>query len=433
MNRLILRIALPGVVSNITVPLLALTDTTIAGHLGSAAYIGAVAVGGMVFNMAYWLFGFLRMGTGGMTARAFGADDAHEQRCILFRSLSVALAVAAALMLLQQPILNFALRFAEATPEVSRLTTTYFRILIWGAPAVLCLYSYTGWFLGMQNARVPMWTALVQNVINIAVSCTLVLAFGQGIAGIATGTLVAQYAGLIIAVMVWRRHYSRPGVKCRASEVFDAAALRGFFRVNSDIFLRTLCLISVTSSFTAFGSARGELTLAANTLLMQLFVLFSYVMDGFAYAGEALGGRYCGAGDRTAFRRLTRALFVWGIALSAVYTLVYALGGTGLLRLLTDEAAVVSTARAYLPFACLIPLVSFSAFLFDGLFIGGGGTRQMLCSMALASLAYFALTAWLPPTNSVLWSAFLTYLGGRGLIQALLYARILRNIHPVKY
>ena len=291
MNKKILHIAIPSIISNITVPLLALVDTTIAGHLGKASYIGAIAVGGMLFNMAYWLFGFLRMGTGGLTAQAYGAGNQRESILVLLRSLSVAIVVSAVLIVLQRPIIELAFRFITATPEVAQYAHLYFNILIWGAPAVLGLYGFTGWFLGMQNARVPMAIAIMQNVVNIAVSAMLVLAFGWKVEGIAAGTLVAQYAGFLTAVVVFLRKYRPHLPHVRWREVTNRVAFKKFFGVNRDIFFRTFCLIAVSSYFTTAGSTQGELILAANTLLMQFFTLFSYLFDGFSYAGEAIGGQ----------------------------------------------------------------------------------------------------------------------------------------------
>lgn len=434
-DRAILQIALPSIVSNITVPLLALADTTIVGHLGAAAYIGAIAVGGMVFNMIYWLFGFLRMGTGGLTAQACGAGDESEARLVLLRSLTVALCSAAAMIVLQRPLVDTVFRFVTATPEVEALARQYYIILIWGAPAVLGLYSFAGWFLGMQNARYPMVIALVQNVVNIAASLALVFGAGLKVSGVATGTLVAQYAGLLMALWLWGRRYGRRGPLLDSGDwrtlwrrVMHRERFARFFAVNRDIFLRTLCLIAVSTYFTSAGSAQGETVLAANALLMQFFVIFSYIMDGFAYAGEALGGRCYGAGERERFDRLTRRLFVWGAALGLVFTLLYAGLGTDLLALLTNRPEVRAAAEAYLPYAVAIPLVSLSAFLFDGLFIGTTSTRLMLLSMALATATFFAVIELGPAGNHTLWAGFLSYLGVRGLAQAGVFSRVRRKV-----
>lgn len=422
MNKQILHIALPSIISNITVPLLALVDTTIVGHLGSASYIAAIALGGMIFNMIYWLFNFLRMGTGGLTAQAYGANQHQATSYILLRSLTIAGGIALTLLLLQRPIFQVTFHFVTATAEVRSLASIYFYILIWGAPAMLALYSFTGWFLGMQNARIPMCIAITQNVVNIAVSTLLVFGCHLKIEGVALGTLISQYTALLLAVIFCLTKFDvKQHFELKA--ILDINTLKRFFQVNRDIFLRTLCLIAVTTYFTSAGSTQGELTLAANTLLMQFFIIFSYFMDGFAYAGEALGGRYFGAHDRLNFQRVTRCLFAWGGALSVLFFFIYFLSGTSLLHLLTDDSQVINRAQQYLPIVYFIPLISFAAFLFDGLYIGTTATRYMLISMFCASAAFFVLINVCTLSNTLLWLAFLVYLGGRGLMQAFLFKK----------
>ena len=422
MNKQILHIALPSIISNITVPLLALVDTTIVGHLGSASYIAAIALGGMIFNMIYWLFNFLRMGTGGLTAQAYGANQHQAASYILLRSLTIAGGIALTLLLLQRPIFQVTFHFVTATAEVRSLASIYFNILIWGAPAMLALYSFTGWFLGMQNARIPMCIAITQNVVNIAVSTLLVFGCHLKIEGVALGTLISQYTALLLAVIFCLTKFDvKQHFELKA--ILDINTLKRFFQINRDIFLRTLCLIAVTTYFTSAGSTQGELTLAANTLLMQFFIIFSYFMDGFAYAGEALGGRYFGAHDRLNFQRVTRCLFAWGGALSVLFFFIYFLSGTSLLHLLTDDSQVINRAQQYLPIIYFIPLISFAAFLFDGLYIGTTATRYMLISMFCASAAFFVLINVCTLSNTLLWLAFLVYLGGRGLMQAFLFKK----------
>lgn len=422
MNKQILHIALPSIISNITVPLLALVDTTIVGHLGSASYIAAIALGGMIFNMIYWLFNFLRMGTGGLTAQAYGANQHQATSYILLRSLTIAGGIALTLLLLQRPIFQVTFHFVTATAEVRSLASIYFTILIWGAPAMLALYSFTGWFLGMQNARIPMCIAITQNVVNIAVSTLLVFGCHLKIEGVALGTLISQYTALLLAVIFCLTKFDvKQHFELKA--ILDINTLKRFFQVNRDIFLRTLCLIAVTTYFTSAGSTQGELTLAANTLLMQFFIIFSYFMDGFAYAGEALGGRYFGAHDRLNFQRVTRCLFAWGGALSVLFFFIYFLSGTSLLHLLTDDSQVINRAQQYLPIIYFIPPISFAAFLFDGLYIGTTATRYMLISMFCASAAFFVLINVCTLSNTLLWLAFLVYLGGRGLMQAFLFKK----------
>ena len=426
-NREILQIALPSIVSNITVPLLGLIDVTIVGHLGAASYIGAIAVGGMLFNIIYWIFGFLRMGTGGMTSQAYGRSDEAEMMRLLTRSTGVGMLIALTLIVLQYPIERTAFSLIETTPEVERLAATYFRICIWGAPAVLGLYSFSGWFIGMQNSRYPMFIAITQNIVNILMSLVLVYGLEMKIEGVAIGTLVAQYAGWLMAIGLWMHRYKhlRPYAELRS--LTDKGAMRRFFQVNRDIFLRTLCLVSVTVFFTSAGAAQGEVILAVNTLLMQLFTLFSYIMDGFAYAGEALAGKHIGADNRPALRTMVRQLFVWGIALALVFTLIYGIGGEGFLSLLTNEESVITASSTYFYWVLAIPLAGFAAFLYDGIFIGATATGLMLRAMFVASVAFFLIYFGCREAmgNHALWLAFITYLSLRGIVQGYLGRKIL--------
>ena len=257
-NKKILQIAIPSIVSNITVPLLGLIDVTIVGHLGSAAYIGAIAVGGMLFNIIYWIFGFLRMGTSGMTSQAYGRHDLNEVTRLLLRSVGVGLFIAFTLLALQYPIERIAFTFIQTTEEVEHLASLYFYICIWGAPAVLGLYSFAGWYIGMQNSRFPMYIAITQNIVNIAVSLLLVYGLGMKIEGVAIGTLTAQYAGLVMAYLLWLRYYSTLRKRIEWHSFFDKQAMYRFFQVNRDIFFRTICLVAVTVFFTSAGAAQGE-------------------------------------------------------------------------------------------------------------------------------------------------------------------------------
>ena len=419
-DRQILRIALPSIVSNITVPLLGLVDVAIVGHLGSPAYIGAIAVGGLMFNIIYWLFAFLRMGTSGLTAQALGRRDLTEAVCLLLRSLLIAGAVALALLALQVPIRQTAFLLIHPTGEVARWAATYFHICVWGAPAMLGLYGLTGWYLGMQNSRIPMLVAITQNVVNIAASLSFVYFGGMKVEGVALGTLVAQWAGLLMGLGLWLASYGRLRKYVRQAwrRVWQREALAHFFRVNRDIFLRTLCLVAVTLFFTSAGAAQGDVVLAVNTLLMQLFTLFSYVMDGFAYAGEALSGRHIGARNLPAFRLTVRRLFLWGAGMAAAFTLLYALGGEAFLGLLTDEREVIAASQDYFYWAIAIPAAGVAAFTWDGIFIGATATRGMLASMAVAAACFFALYFGLRESlgNHALWLAFIAYLATRGIV-----------------
>jgi len=428
-NIQILRIALPAIVSNITVPLLGLVDVAIVGHLGSAAYIGAIAVGGMTFNVIYWVFGFLRMGTSGMTSQALGRRDLTDCTRILARSTSVALTIALALIVLQKPLLAATLAVMQPSEEVAAFTETYFNILIYGAPAMLGLFSLTGWFIGMQNSRMPMAIAITQNLVNIAASVTLVFGFGMKVEGVAFGTLTAQYAGLVMALLMCGAGYGRLRKRFTWSGVWRREDIKHFLDVNRDIFFRTLCMVAVMLFFTSAGSWQGDIVLAVNTLLMQFYLLFSYVMDGFAYAGEALSGRYYGAHNRRSLSLTVRNLFVWGIAMTVFFTLVYLFGGDTLLSLLTDEPSVVLASHDYYWWAVLIPVAGVAAFVWDGVFIGCTATRGMLLSMAIATLTFFVLFFTLRPTllNHGLWAAFIAYIFVRGIVQTYIYKKVINK------
>lgn len=419
MNKKILQLAIPSIVSNITVPLLGLIDVAIVGHLGSASYIGAIAVGGMLFNIIYWLFGFLRMGTSGMTSQAFGKRDLKEVTRVLLRAVGVGLFIALCLLLLQYPIRKVAFLLIDATAEVRELATVYFSICVWGAPAVLGLYGFAGWFIGMQNSRFPMFIAITQNIVNIVASLAFVYLLDMKIEGVALGTLIAQYAGLFMALLLWLRYYGRLKIPFHWREILGWTAMHRFFQVNSDIFFRTLCLVAVTTFFTSTGARQGDVVLAVNTLLMQLFTLFSYIMDGFAYAGEAMTGRYVGAQNRNGLQRMIRLLFRWGWGLSLSFTILYMIGGQGFLGLLTNDTTVIEAAGTYYYWVLAIPLAGFAAFLWDGILIGATATRLMLYSMLVASGTFFVVyyVFYASMGNHALWMAFLAYLSLRGIMQ----------------
>ena len=424
-NKDILNIALPSIVSNVTVPLLGLVDVAIVGHLGAAAYIGAIAVGSMTFNVVYWIFGFLRMGTSGMTSQALGRRDFRECSQMLVRSLAVAFAIAIVLVLLQGLLLSASLSVMMPTADVGRMASVYFKILIWGAPAMLCLFSLYGWFIGMQNSRLPMAVAIVQNVVNIFASLFLVFGLGMKVKGVALGTLIAQWSSFILALTLCAVNYRRLVKHFTWNGVWRRSEMRRFFSVNRDIFLRTLCMVSVMLFFTSAGSWQGDVVLAVNTLLMQFYLLFSYVMDGFAYAGEAISGRYYGAGNAVALRDTVRRLFRWGFGMAVCFTLVYGLGGDAFMSLLTDEPSVVAAAHAYHGWALAIPLAGMAAFVWDGVFIGCTMTRGMLVSMALAAASFFILYLVLSPSlaNHGLWIAFIAYMAVRGIAQTFIFSR----------
>lgn len=434
MNRRILKLAIPSIVSNITVPLLGLVDVTIVGHLGAASYIGAIAVGGLLFNILYWNFGFLRMGTSGLTSQAYGRKDADAEVRVLVQAVSVGILSSLVILLLQYPVERLAFYFLDTSAEVERSAITYFRVCVWGAPAVLVMYGFKGWFIGMQNSRFPMYIAIAVNVINILCSLCFVFGLGMKVGGVALGTVVAEWSGLVIAVGLWLKKYGRLRSRIALRDSLHFSAMRRFFAVNRDIFLRTLCLIAVTAFFTSTGARQGDVILAVNTLLMQLFTLFSYIMDGFAYAAEALAGRYIGACDLKQLKHAVRNLFGWGAGMALLFTLLYGAGGRNFLGLLTNDVHVIEEAGHYFYWVLAIPLVGFGAFLWDGILIGATATRQMLWAIAVASGAFFGIYFVFSgmTDNHILWLAFLVYLLLRGLMMTVWGRRIFTEAYLKK-
>lgn len=418
-NMQILRLAVPSVVTNITVPLLGLVDTTVVGHMGRAEYIAAVAIGSTIFNMVYWLFGFLRMGTTGIVSQAHGAGDKRGIREGLMHSLTFGLFISFCILLLQTPLLRLALWIMEPSQEVAHLASDYFRVCIWGAPAMLSSYALSGWFIGMQDTRTPMRMAILQNLLNILCTILFVFVFHLGVQGVALGTVVGLYCGCAYAA-----HCLPPSPpQGKGEPVCSERKLPSFGGVGGGLFLRTLCLVAVTVYFTTAGSRMGTLTLDANTLLMQFFIVFSYFNDGLANAAEALSGDYVGRGDGAGLRQVVRRLFLWGFTLALLFTLLYAAAGSSLLALLTNQPSVLAFARPYLPWVFVVPLVSFVAFVWDGVYIGMTLTTRMFLSMFLSAVVFFSLWFLLGSRygNHALWLAFLTYLGTRSLMQTLLF------------
>ena len=424
MHRKIINLAFPSIVSNITVPLLGLVDTAITGHMGEARYIGAIAVGSMFFNIMYWLFAFLRMGTGGMTAQAYGRKDFCEADLTGLRVISISSLIGLTIILLQYPLLHLAMWFIAPDENVMSLVYSYCYICIWGAPASLGLFALNGWFVGLQNTKIPMVISIIQNVVNILVSLLLVYCLGMKIEGVATGTLIAQWAGFLMGSFFFlkkRREIPSDGYsRVSLPRIFEPSTMKAFFMVNRDIFLRTVFLVSVNLYFVAAGAKGGEIVLAVNTLLMQLFILYSYIMDGFAYAAEALCGRFYGAKDEASLKETIRKVFYWSIGLTAIYSVVYGVGGLDFLRLLTNEENVIAASEEYIFWAMLIPIAGMVAFVWDGVFIGMTMTRGMLSGTFVAAIVFFTTYFSVETTlnNHALWLAFILYLMARGVTQS---------------
>lgn len=428
MFRDVVALAIPSVVANITTPLLSMTDIAIMGHLGSADYIAAIAVGGTMFNLLYWLLGFLRMATSGLTAQASGRNDTDEQWSVITRSLLIAISIGVLFIIFSDSLGNLLLRFIDPDPATESLAAQYFDICIWGAPATLSMYVFTGWFIGMQSTKQAMWVSVFINVINIPLSIILVYGFDMGIRGAAFGTLAAQWSGILLAVIITvvRFHPKWTGWE----KILRRNSIGHLFKINTDLFLRTLCMVAVTLWFTRVGAMQGAVVLAANALLMQLFTLFSYFMDGFAFAGEALCGRYKGAGDNNALNDAIKAVVSCGGVLALIFSIVYTLAGQEILALLSNDMDVLKGSGEYLWWAVTVPIAGFTAFAWDGIVTGTSDTRLMLLSTGVASIAFFILWWTVFPVygNHALWFAFIVYLLVRGIVLSAAYRCKHRNL-----
>lgn len=419
MNRKILALAIPNIISNITVPLLGMVDMALVGHLGNDSLIGAMAIGVAIFNFIYWNFAFLRMGTSGLVAQAFGARNFREVGSVFVRSVSVALLVAVLLLLFRHGIGKLAFRMMEGSTETMQAAAEYFYIRLWAAPATLSLFAFQGWFIGMQNSRFPMYISIMINVVNVIFGVWFVYGLHWGIAGVAWSTVVAQYSGLLTAFLLWLIYYRRFIRQVSLRESFDLRPMVRFFRVNRDIFLRTACIVIVYTFFTSASSGMGDTILAINSLLMQLFTLFSYMMDGFAFAAESLIGRYVGARNAVMVQRSLRGLLAWSGGVALLYVVIYALFWEPLLGLFTSSPAILTGAADYILWVIAVPLIGFAPFLVDGALIGATATRVMRNSVFLSTVAFFVVYFALQGVvgNNALWLAFMAFLVLRGLLQ----------------
>lgn len=407
------------ILSNISPPLLGIVDTAVMGHLDSPHYIGAVAIGAVVFSFLYTAFNFLRMGTTGLAAQAHGAGDAASVRLVLLQSLLVASGIATLLLLLQRPLGHLAFSLIAPGGDVASAAWTYFSVRIWSAPATLATYALMGWFIGLQNARAPLLIVLVVNVLNIVLALLFVPVLGMKTEGVALATVIAEYAGVIFAFWLARAHL-RSGLALGSGALLDGARLRRLLTVNVHLFIRSLALMFAFGFLTSMGARQGELILAANAILMNLLHVMAYALDGFANAAEALVGRAVGARDRDALRLAVRHSMQWCAGAAAVVALTYALVGPSIVDAMTNLDSVRATTREYLPWMIAAPLVCAWCYLYDGVYVGATRSREMRDTMLLA-LGVFLLSVWLLRGwgNHGLWLAFMLFNAARGIGQHL--------------
>lgn len=418
MNKEILRLSIPIVISNVSIPLLGMVDTALMGRMESEHYIGAVALGSLIFNFIYWGFGFLRMGTTGLTAQAFGRNDPKEITAILVRGFLVALAGSLLLILFQRVVSWVGFALIPGEDIVESLGEQYFFIRIYAAPATLALYVFYGWFLGMQNAKYPMILTVLVNLINIGFNVFFVTYLGMKSDGVALGTVCAQYVGLIAAVFLFMAKYRHHLKNYERAVVLKIEPIKRFFSVNIDIFIRTICLVFTFAFFTAASSALDSLILAANQILLQFISLMAYGVDGFAFAAESLVGRFTGEQNKSELRLAVRRLFLWGCVLGACFALFYGIFGKQLIFIFTDLKPVIKTASHYAWWLAVIPVFGSVAYMWDGVYIGATATKPMRNMMLLSTLGVF-----LP-----VYALFVRFIGNHGLWLALMLFMIARGL-----
>lgn len=421
-NRQILELAIPSMLAGITIPLVGMADTAIAGRLGSATAIGGIAIGSTLFDLLYWNFGFLRIGTAGITAQAFGRKDRYDMVKTGLQGLLVALGFSLLLILIQWPFANLVLWLSPSSPEVEAMARQYFFIRIWAAPAVLALFVFRGWFIGMQNTVASMIMDIVINVSNVGLSIFLAFPQGMGIRGIALGTVLAQYIGILCALVLLLVYY-RPMYRfVKDSAVFHKEGWSRFFNLSGNLFIRSVCMLLVYTGFTFLSAKYGDVMLAVATIMMKLLLLFAYFVDGFAYAGEALVGKFIGAGDRPSLMRSIKLLFIWSAGVGVVSTLFYIVGDEWLLRLMTTAPDVIQAAGPFLPWLYSMPLLSCIAFMWDGVFIGATAGKAMRNAMILSVIAfyvsYFVFEKYLG--IQALWIAYAAHLIARSAAQTIM-------------
>ncbi len=419
----------PMIISNVSIALLGLVDTAVIGHLESAVYLGGVAVGSVIFDFLYWGMGFLRMGTTGIVAQAHGKQDPDEMRAILVQSLMIGLTIACLVLLFQSPIIDYGLTLLEGSIEVKYYADIYCRWMIWGAPALMVLFSVNGWLLGMQNAVATLKLGIAVNLINIVLDVIFVLLLDMDVKGVALASVIAQYSGVIMAIYIVRKQLGYHPGTWLAKRIFDAEKIKVFLSLNHDIFIRTICLILVFAFFTREGAKQGDLILAANSILMKFYLLMALALDGFNHAAEAMVGKAVGARSRIMFDRAVTLALKWSVVFGLFFTGLYWLAGDILISILTGIESVRELANIYLPWMIALPLISIWCFLLDGIFIGATRGPEMRNAMLICTFVFF-LPLWYLfqfMENHGLWLAFSVFILVRGVVLGAYYYFIERK------
>ena len=398
-NREILRLAVPSILANITVPLVGMVDIAVAGHLvggagsyGAAEFIGGIAIGSLLFDLLYWNFGFLRISTGGLTAQAFGRKDFQECTDIFARSLGISLIISLIILILQSPFPKAAFLVVKTSPTVKNLALQYFFIRIWAAPATLSLMVIKGWFVGMQDSFSSMVTDLVVNAVNIVASIVLTLGIGGwdgiGYPGIAVGTVIAQYSGLLTAVAIIRFKYRWMNFRVKNP---DYGKVKEIMSMNSDLFIRSVCFIAIYIGYTTIAARYGDVFLSASTILMKILMIFSYFTDGFAYSGEALTGRFIGERNREDLNQAIKLVFLWSMGVATLFIGIYAFAGSWMVSLMTSDTTVALACEKFLWWLLIMPPLGCAAFTWDGIYEGATATVPVRNAMILATITFFGI------------------------------------------
>lgn len=422
-NSQVLGLAGPSILANITVPLVGMVDLAISGHIGDAAAIGGLAIASMLFDLLYWNMGFLRVGTGGITAQAYGRRDNRSIVDTLTQGLVTAWGAAALFIAIQWLFVEVAFRLIVCSPEVEAVARQYFFIRIWAAPATLSLFVFKGWFIGMQNTVFSMAVDIWVNVVNMGASWLLAFHTPLGMAGIAWGTLIAQWTGLLLAAGLFLVRYRGLTGEFSLRRSVKWQYIKGFFKVNTDLFVRSLAFMVIYVGFTSLAATYGDVDLAVSSVMMKLFMLFSYFIDGFAYAGEALTGRFIGERNLSGVRSTVRVIFLWGLVISAAFTLAYIIFPMPIIGLLTDDAQVLQGCGPYLFWLVLMPVASGIAFIWDGIYIGATASAQMRDCMLLSALLFVVSYFILRPSMGIqaLYLAYFVHLACRSVYLSLTY------------
>lgn len=417
------------IVSNLSVPLLGMVDTAVMGHLPAPHYLGAVAIGSVIFSFLFMGLNFVRLSTTGLAAQAWGAEDSDEIRTVLGQAVLSALGLAAVLLLLQRPLASAALALMDPSEQVAPEALRYYAMRIWSAPATLINFALIGWFIGMQNARAALLIMLTTNIANIGLDFWFVMGLGMTADGVGLASVIAEFIGLLTGLVILHRELAGKPGHWLVAEIRNLARFRRLFSVNGNIFIRTLTLMFAFGFLTAMGARQGDVILAANAIMLNFQYFMSYGLDGFANAAEALVGKAMGANSRQGFKKAVRLSLGWTLAVAALYSLAYLLAGKSIINLLTSIEAVRETAYLYLPWMIISPWLSAWSFLWDGVFVGATRAREMRDAMVVSALVFYLPTWYFTQelANHGLWLAFMTFMAARGLTMSWWFRRIDRR------